>query len=56
MPFGILSVSSCLNKSLIGDMSVNVKNLISGGKLDKYSELINEPFNLVKCKEGTKLS
>ena len=45
-PIGPILVAYCLSKSLVGDMTANVKNWTTGGELVGYSEMLEQADKL----------
>ena len=46
-PIGSILVAYCLSKSLLGDMTANVKNWSTGGELRGYSDMLEKTGNTV---------
>ncbi len=44
---GLVSASCCVSKSLVGDMTSNIKNWTIGGELPQYTELIDSAVEIV---------
>ncbi len=44
---GTICSAVCLSKSLIGDMTANVKNWTVGGELKPYSAMMNDSIDIV---------
>ena len=46
-PVGPVLVAYCISKSLVGDMTANVKNWTTGGELKGYSEMLEKAGHIV---------
>jgi uncharacterized protein YbjQ (UPF0145 family) len=44
---GCVTASCCLSKSIVADMSANLKNWTIGGELTQYSRMIDDSVGLV---------
>ena len=53
-PVGAILVAYCLSKSLLGDMTANVKNWTTGGELVGYSEMLEQAGHIVLDRMATK--
>ena len=53
-PIGPILVAYCLSKSLVGDMTANVKNWTTGGELVGYSEMLDQAGQIVLDRMATK--
>lgn len=47
IPFTPILVACCLSKSLVGDMTANVKNWTTGGELRGYSDMLEHAGQMV---------
>lgn len=47
IPFAPILVAYCLSKSLVGDMTANVKNWTTGGELRGYSDMLEQAGQMV---------
>ena len=53
-PLGPILVAFCLSKSLLGDMTANVKNWTTGGELEGYSQMLEQAGHIVLERMATR--